>query len=67
MKTKDSLLKMLIVSLLLISIIWELALFVTSPGHRLAELPKQIVLIGMLFWTVSIFFKQNQDDDDWAF
>jgi hypothetical protein len=67
MKTKDSLIKILIVTLLLISIFWELALFVTSPGHRLAELPKQIVLSAMLFWTVSIFLKQNQDDDDWAF
>jgi hypothetical protein len=37
MKTKDSLLKMLIVSLLLISIIWELALFVTSPGTQVSR------------------------------
>lgn len=67
MKNKEFLIRASILTLLFLSILWELILFSTSPKHWLAELPKQTFLSAMLFWVVSIICKQKQDDDDWAF
>ncbi|MEO7215567.1 hypothetical protein [Mucilaginibacter sp.] len=66
MKNKGFLITAFVIALLLVSICWELCLFIMSPDHRLAELPKQLMLGAALLWIVTVLFSQNQDDDDWA-
>jgi hypothetical protein len=47
--------------------IWELVTFINAGGYRFGELSRDILLSAAMFGIVSLLFKQQPNDDDWAF
>ncbi|HEX3383762.1 MAG TPA: hypothetical protein VHS53_01170 [Mucilaginibacter sp.] len=67
MKNKAILFKAFVLALVAVSMIWELVTFINAGGHRFGELSRDILLSAAMFGIVSLLFKQQPNDDDWAF
>jgi hypothetical protein len=67
MKNKAILFKAFVLALVAVSMIWELVTFINAGGQRFGELSRDILLSVAMFGIVSLLFKQQPNDDDWAF
>jgi hypothetical protein len=67
MKSKETLFKAFVLALIAVTMVWELVTFASAGCHRFGELFKNILLSAAMFGIVSLLFKKQPNDDDWAF